>query len=189
MQIVGVGRIMFWEGGSLWLGLATAPIPAHAHHAIQLTFALNGAVRFRPNDGLWAEYQGVMIPADLFHSFEAVGSVIAHVFVEPESPFGRGLRHRFGAATIKALPEREAQLIGDRIRRLFEDRVPDDELKTAAQDGLCVLTAGIVPTRPNEPRIVRAIAAIKQRLHELDDARRNCRGGSPLSGAVPSPIR
>lgn len=164
MQIVGIGRIMFWGGGSVWLGLATAPIPEHAHHAIQLTFALRGSLRFRSGDGVWEDYQAAMIPADLRHSFEANGSIVGHIFVEPESPPGRGLRHRFGATSIAVLPEAEAKAIGDRILAIFERSGSDEELMTAARDGMSVLTDGVAPPLPSEPRVVRAIEAIKLRL-------------------------
>ena len=35
MQIIGIGKINPWDGGSLWIGLAKAGAAAHAHHAIQ----------------------------------------------------------------------------------------------------------------------------------------------------------
>lgn len=165
MQIVGIGRIIFWEGGSIWIGLATAPIPEHAHHAIQLTFVLRGGLRFRSAEGVWADYHAAMIPADLPHSFDAQGSLVAHIFVEPESPFGRGIRQRLGDGSIAALPEAEAAPIGDGMLALFERGCADAELVTFAREGLVALTAAVVPARPSEPRVVRAIEAIKQRLN------------------------
>lgn len=107
MQIVGIGRIIFWEGGSVWIGLATAAIPQHAQHAIQMAFVLRGGLRFSSAHGVWMEYRAAMIPADLPHSFDAQGSLVAHVFVEPGAPFGRGIRQRFGDGSIIALPETE----------------------------------------------------------------------------------
>ncbi|MCW5777615.1 MAG: helix-turn-helix domain-containing protein [Phycisphaeraceae bacterium] len=164
MQIAGIGRIIFWEGGSVWVGLATAVIPEHAHHAIQLTFALRGGLRFRSVDGSWAAYDAAMIPADLPHSFDAGGSVVGHIFVDPESAFGRGVRQRFGDGAIMSLPAEEAVPLGASILAALERGASDEELVGVAREGMAKLTTGVVSARPSEPRVVRAIEAIRSRL-------------------------
>ncbi len=52
MKTVGLGRIVLWEGASLWAfevpRMPTAPhqTQAHATHALQLTFSVGGAFSF-----------------------------------------------------------------------------------------------------------------------------------------------
>jgi hypothetical protein len=35
-EITATGRILFWRGGSLWIGLAGEPTGTHAQHAVQI---------------------------------------------------------------------------------------------------------------------------------------------------------
>jgi hypothetical protein len=44
-EVTATGRILFWRGGSLWIGLAGEPTGTHAQHAVQI------ALRF-PHDCL-----------------------------------------------------------------------------------------------------------------------------------------
>jgi len=63
---------LFWEGGSLWIGLTNVRSDYHAHHAIQLGLALTGTCQFRTRkDPDWVYYSGALIPPSLEHSFQA----------------------------------------------------------------------------------------------------------------------
>ena len=96
MAIVGRGKIAVWEGAALWL-LESAGSPAelavHAHHAIQVTFALAG--RFEIGvDGYVLAGPVTAVAADAPHTFHASGAA-AFLFVEPESSPGRTMAARF----------------------------------------------------------------------------------------------
>lgn len=165
MQIVGIGRIIFWEGGSLWIGEATAPVAPHQHHAIQLTFGLRGRIRLRPAaDQNWAEYKVGAVPADLPHAFEANGSLVAHIFVEPEGTTGRALSQNLGLSNIIGLPEVLAGEAAAELRSRFESERPDAEIVTIAQRIVADLAGGIPSRRVTDLRVQKAIAAIKSRL-------------------------
>jgi len=45
--VAGIGRIIGWPGGSLWIGRHLAPIQEHAHHAIQISLAMEGSFRIQ----------------------------------------------------------------------------------------------------------------------------------------------
>ena len=48
---------MFWEGGSLWIGLTNVRSEYHSHHAIQLGLALTGTAQFKTrSDPHWVHY-------------------------------------------------------------------------------------------------------------------------------------
>jgi AraC-like DNA-binding protein len=95
METIAAGRIVAWEGGSLWVfnvsGAGEAPTRTelHAHHAFQLTFSLGGSFIFNVENGL-VPGPFVIVAPDTLHAFEARG-LVSHLFVEPESRAGQTL--------------------------------------------------------------------------------------------------
>src|SRR5258708_4871043 len=95
MKVAGRGRILFWEGASLWImkvqlppGASTNTTDFHSHHAIQITLSLGGLCELRTQDST-IRGNAVVAP-DESHIFEANGQ-IALLFVEPESLSGRAI--------------------------------------------------------------------------------------------------
>src|ERR671913_1072797 len=109
MRGTSSGQIVVWQGGSIWIGETRATTGLHAHHAIQITMALEGEFRLRGpatpdfGEGLTA----AIVAANRPHAFAAEGTV-ALIFVEPESVEGRALQemHCRGAAISGLPPER-----------------------------------------------------------------------------------
>jgi len=99
--VAGVGRVIGWPGGSLWIGRQIGAIQDHAHHAIQVSLALEGD-RFRIQaDGWpeWRETRGAIVMPDRRHRLDGCGGALATLFVEPSSRRGaegavRGRRRR-----------------------------------------------------------------------------------------------
>lgn len=91
MPVIGRGRIVIWEGASLWMleGEHAAEVRPHSHHAIQLTFRLKGTFEIDVAD---QRLTGpvIAIAADERHSFRASGAV-AFLFIAPESAVGQAL--------------------------------------------------------------------------------------------------
>ncbi|RWM13951.1 MAG: AraC family transcriptional regulator [Mesorhizobium sp.] len=166
MGIAGIGRIIFWSGGSLWIGQALGPSEMHAHHAVQLAIALSDRVEFRTDNAApWQAYAGAVIPPDLPHTFQAPGRMIAHLFCAPESALGRGLIGRFGAGGIVGVPPAEIAPLAAGLRRKFDAGDPDEELEAAALEVLYALS-GTAPAGAVDPRILRASAFIDRLLAE-----------------------
>lgn len=122
MKGVGRGRILFWEGASLWimevlpaLGATSSKTDFHAHHAIQITLSLGGRCELRTQD---VQVVGNAIVApDEMHLFEAQGRT-AHLFVEPESAAGRAIARSYLCKTsLATLP---SDLIADLTIQLDE---------------------------------------------------------------------
>ena len=109
MEIAGRGRILIWEGASLWLmealparGASSNRTDFHSHHAIQVTLSLGGRFVLRTKDSSVAG--DAVVAPDAEHLFEAEGH-IAILFVEPESRFGRAItRAVLGDAALKPIP-------------------------------------------------------------------------------------
>lgn len=164
MKLTGVGQINFWPGGSLWTGIAQEPTAVHAHHAIQLTFGLQGKVSFRTaSDPQWRDYDAVYLPSHLPHAFGASGSTVAVLLCEPESQIGKKLRVRFGTKDLVALPEQEASSICAAIAAAYAAAKSDGELVSTALAALEKLSNQSAATATDK-RIEKAIVEISQRL-------------------------
>src|SRR5262249_20820222 len=98
-----VPRWYLWEGGFLLIGRAQGVVPPHAHHAIQIVIALDGALAICGEDEEWRHGPGIIVGADTVHSFDAQGSLGAMLFVDPESSEGVWLNVSF-AQKIAIVP-------------------------------------------------------------------------------------
>ena len=156
--IVGIGRVLLWSGGSLWIGRATGHAQPHAHHAIQISLALTGRLRLCGDAGQgWREHVAAMVSPHQRHQFDGAGETVAQVFVEPETAQGRALLAQYGTAAIADLPVLSVQADAAALCEAFNAGAPDEGLIAIAQRlvaGLC----GHAPALSVDPRVSRAIA-------------------------------
>jgi AraC-like DNA-binding protein len=159
MRIEGRGRICIWEGASLWVLEAEHGIGGtdhHAHHAIQVTLALDGNFTLRAADERLAG-PAVAVASDARHIFEATG-LAAFLFVAPESRAGRAL-----AATLfqgKALASLDRPGLGthlDALAACFRNNGDDAVLADAAQALLADL-AGPAEAPASDARVQAMLA-------------------------------
>src|SRR5688500_16450717 len=107
MRSVGRGRIVLWEGASLWAfdvppGHEAQPTTRlHAHHAIQVTLSAGGHFAIR-TEVTRAHGPLVLVAPDVPHALEPEGR-IALLFVEPESRAGQALMQRLVGAPLTRL--------------------------------------------------------------------------------------
>src|SRR5688500_18811555 len=94
MPKLGRGRILIWEGGSLWIMEAVSTHRQHsrlhdpdAPLAVQVTLSLDGDFEF---ESVANSVSGAVVPVapDALHAFNARG-LFAHVYIEPECRAGR----------------------------------------------------------------------------------------------------
>jgi AraC family transcriptional regulator len=165
MQIAGRGRIVVWEGVSLWV-LASpgeeSGTDFHAHHAIQITISLAGGFLVRT---LHQQSSGpiTLVAADAQHIFEASG-VAAFLFVEPESNAGRALAARW--LTDRILAEIEASSVGPIVATLYERfaaACPDADLVEAGSAFLAAVAAQ-APSPPTDARVQAMIDFVRSNL-------------------------
>ena len=83
--IAGIGRVLLWSGGSLWIGRDAGRVERHAHHAIQIALAMDSHLRMASGDGEWRAHRGALVPPHLPHRFDGAGERTAILFVEPET--------------------------------------------------------------------------------------------------------
>ncbi len=163
------GRILFWEGASLWI-LSALPghkypkTHPHAHHAVQVTIALTGRVELEGESGR-ASGAALAVAPDSLHAFEGTG-LVAHLFVAPEGKLGRQIALRlFSDGAIVSIP---ARLLGDlpeQLKATFENpRRTDDDLRALGRSLLARLAGEGVAAGAPDPRVAKSIAWVERRL-------------------------
>ena len=160
MEVEGRGRIVVWPGGSLWVLEAARGIGRtdfHAHHAIQITFALQGDFELRSEEERLIG-PAVAVAPDARHIFQAEG-VAAFLFVEPESDSGRSVLAGFpDGQALSLIPTGAiAPQLALLARALLNGEIGDEELVRAGSAILAEL-AGPAAPRPRHPRVEAMIA-------------------------------
>lgn len=168
MRATSSGHIVVWQGGSLWIGETRATTGQHAHHAVQVTMALEGDFRLR--DPATPEFgegmTGAIVAANQPHAFSAEGTV-ALIFVEPESADGRALEetHCRDAAISRLSPEQLGEwpaLLLDAYRGAG-GKTRMQEISRGLVDWL---RGGTMPKGAPDARILRAIGMLSDRVDD-----------------------
>lgn len=155
------------QGVSVWVldapdGFGDADF--HAHHAIQITACLSGALALTTaRETLAAPV--VAVAADAKHRFEAHG-LLVFIFVEPESRLGRSLtRSLFGNRDLAEvdIPAFDALLAP--LGATFEDELSSDALLSAGRVAAEAIAPGAPPLLP-DPRVRRIIDHAAAHLDE-----------------------
>lgn len=170
--IAGIGRVLLWNGGSLWIGHDAGPVQPHDHHAIQISLALTGCVRFREPEGRWTEYSAALVRPHQRHEFDGNGQSVAQIFVEPETLQGRSLLAHWGAEPVARLEDTHD--IAASLRKAYARKAADSVLQDLAMSGVARLSGGDVSLTV-DPRITRTIDWMRSRLKvpvSLDEAAR-----------------
>lgn len=161
LNVAGIGRVCIWQGGSLWYGRNAGHAAPHAHHAIQITVALEeqgpGFLMRERGASRWSDFRAAIVMPHRSHEFDGRGGWIAHVFVEPETDPGRALMKRFGAATITALPPDCAGTVTV-LQGLRQEPLADDGAYVEAGRKVVASLAGPSPDRTRvSARVAAAI--------------------------------
>jgi len=156
------GRMVFWEGGSLWI-LGTKPgdgvypkTALHAHHAVQVTLALRGAVTLEtPDQRIRGE--ALAVAPDAEHALFSPDGLVAILFVDPEGRPGRALqRTLFSSSTIAPVSAPQLADLPARLRAAYEaGDTSDDTLIGLGHALIAQLTPGSERDERPEVRVRR----------------------------------
>lgn len=155
---LGRARLAVGEGVSIWVleapeGFGEAGF--HAHHAIQLTVCLNGALTLA-TEHEECQGQALAVAADTFHRFEAHG-LLAFIFVEPESAAGRTLTARlFANGALAHLRQATFLTAMEDFGRVLDSPPDRGAMLAAAQRAIDCLAPITCLRRPDE-RIQRVL--------------------------------
>jgi AraC-like DNA-binding protein len=159
------GRVLVWHGGSLWMGTGRGRTQWHDHHALQVTLALEGVCRFRTQSGgAWTDFRGAIVMPHRPHQFELDDTLVANLFVEPETAQGRGLMRRFAGADLSPLPDADRQNLAAPLLGACRAHATDAELIALARQALAAWTGTAPSESPPDTRIEQALAHIHAKL-------------------------
>ncbi len=163
--VAGIGRIIGWPGGSLWIGVHLGAVQTHAHHAIQISLAMDGAFDIRAADWPAARAaRGMVVLPDRPHAFDGRGASIATMFVEPNSRSGAALRERFAGFDVALLSDEEAHAAVRHLHAQYTRGADDTALSQYAKGAICRVAGDPVLAPSEDPRITAALAWMRARL-------------------------
>lgn len=146
------------QGVSIWVleapeGFGDARF--HAHHAIQITISLSGALTMASRTTI-VHAPAIAVAADVPHRFEAHG-LLAFIFVEPESSTGRALHQMLFAA--RPLTAIDADMLMPHIAPLYATFDAEMSARELLEAGRAVVErlAPAGPARLPDARIQRVI--------------------------------
>ncbi|HVZ28099.1 MAG TPA: AraC family transcriptional regulator [Rhizomicrobium sp.] len=172
MRVAGRGRIIIWEGGSLWImqvvparGSTSNSTDFHSHHAIQITLALEGRFELRSRRKAIPGGAAAVAP-DVEHIFQSEG-LVALLFVEPESEAGRAIAASLFARDdlVAVSQSRLADLTAELLAQYRRARIDEAALEKLGRQMILRL-AGVAPAAPPDPRIRKIMAYAAARLDE-----------------------
>lgn len=155
---LGRAKLAMGQGVSVWVleaheGFGDAHF--HAHHAIQITLSLSGALMLADQAATMRE-PAIAVAADAPHRFEAHG-LLVFIFVEPESRAGRALdRMLFAGASLSAIDAEALEPLVAPLRATFEPGLDTAALLAAGRAVVEQLAPGGPVPLPDD-RIRRVI--------------------------------
>lgn len=184
--VVGVGRVVMWKGGSVWIGRDTGQAQPHSHHAIQITLAAAQPFRIRGAAAdAWHQTSAAIVMPDRPHLFDGCGHTVAMVFVEPETLAGRELVARHRQHDVNLLSDAGLVAHAAALHAVFESRGTEAELVEAAQRIVEHLAAKPTGSQAVDPRI----ALVLERVREHPDAELSLVRAAALAHLSPSRFR
>ena len=168
MKLAGSGRILFWNGGSLWIGHSGAATDIHSHHAVQISLSFsNAGLRLCRTDANWQSYGAAIIAAHQAHAFDGGGELVANVFVDPESRHGQVLHQRALEHGISPIVEGE---IDNEVTALLQSYRNSADAQTLIAVTRRLISQLAVKEKDAQitldPRIERAIQRIRGKIGE-----------------------
>ena len=165
--IAGIGRVIVWPGASIWIGRNVGLVREHAHHAIQVSLALEGRFRIRASGWTgWRDATAVVVQPDRPHALDGCGTAMATLFVEPNSLQGAALRARFAGHDVALLGQDECEQAVAGIREQFNADAPDGLVAQYARGAICRIAGDPAAGPSSDPRITSAIGWMREHLAE-----------------------
>jgi AraC family transcriptional regulator len=154
-------RWYLWEGGFLLIGRGEGVVPPHAHHALQIVIALDGTpLAICGKNEEWRQGQGVIVGADIVHSFDAQGAFGAMLFVDPESSEGAWLMATV-AQDIVVVPEARLVSCVSALQTFVERPLESMDIRELIRHCVHALSPGAPPARGLDERVTRVLSEIR----------------------------
>lgn len=165
------GRILVWEGASLWIlqappGEQYPKTDFHSHHAVQVTIALSGQIEFDSHTELTSGV-AIAVAPDAEHAFQGTG-LVAHLFVASDGLAGRQIMRRlFPTRPIVAIGAEQLGDLPTQLRMSFDDpRQRDEDMRALGQALVTRLAGEDVHVERPDARITKLIPWLSARLDQ-----------------------
>jgi AraC-like DNA-binding protein len=150
-----VGHLLVGPGYAIYLG-PLLENEAHAHHAVQVSIALEDAFTLQAApDPRWPAYRAAVTGPDRLHRIRCHGP-IAQIYLDPEGGRGLALRDRLGDASVQAI---DADDLGSAVETLRSGLTED--LGTEQVAGIVDSVAGVaapgLSSNDIDPRVRKAL--------------------------------
>lgn len=90
LELLSSGYI--WKNGQALIFSRLADTSPHQHHAMQISVGMDRGFRLRESKAEdWQEYQAIAITPDCLHQFHSDNSLVAFIYLDPESQDTRKL--------------------------------------------------------------------------------------------------
>jgi hypothetical protein len=137
----GVGpRWYLWDGGFLAVG--------------------HGEVAAKGARGDWRSGRGLVVPPDVEHSYNGLGSAGAMLFVDPESSEGVWLRSTF-RREIAFVPEERVAPCAAELQKFLERPHEALDIRTLILQCVQAMCAGAPPSRRMDERVTKVLREIR----------------------------
>lgn len=178
---LNVPRWYLMDGGFLLLGQAQGVVPKHSHHAIQIVISLDQPFAVCGQNEDRRESRGMVVRADVVHSFNCNGAFGAMLFVDPESSEGVWLQSML-TESITIVPDTRLGSAVVELRKFADE--PFASLEIGPLIRLCVqtLSPGPPPIRRLDPRITNVL----NRIQTSDDLRVSLGAAAEMAFLSPS---
>lgn len=161
----GTGHVLIWPGQAIYFG-PLLENEAHAHHAIQISMALEDTLSLQaPPDLRWRAYRGVATAPDQPHRIRCRGPV-AHIYLDPDGEAGLALRGQMGNDGVHALHGHELEPVAAALRASATGE-PDPARLAAIIDNMVRTATPLTSREPMDPRVKEALDIV----HALPERR------------------
>ena len=160
------GDFIAWTGvcGFVGEGGGGSPISPHGHYAIQLVIGAPTGLRVQfGRRGEWQPCAAALVPSRAVHSIDVSGCDISLVlFIEPETPEGKALSARL-QGRLELLDADTVAASAEQLERAWRVERSYDAVKGVCSR-LVQEISRTAPREPSDPRVLAAIAYIRQRV-------------------------
>lgn len=162
------GTFTLWTGGGGYVG-STSDTKVHAHHALQLCFALDAPFRLRSGPSRpWEVFSAALIGSDAPHQLDGGGQRMVLVYLEPESVAARRIQSQFPAAAIQSILSGH---LFPSLEQLASARPPSTDSLTLFNEVVTALGGSISLPPAMDARIAHATLLLNASGEELPTLR------------------
>lgn len=131
----------------------------HSHHAIQIVLTMDGEAAVREEGGEWRSGRGIIVPANVVHSYAGQSAYAAMLFIDPDSTEGIWLRSTIGE-DLTFVPESRVLPAAAALKRFCERPLESMDFGALIRYVVESLCAGVPPARHADPRVRKVLDAI-----------------------------